>query len=736
MRPSTRFRWFVALALLALLASSCDAAPTPQATAAGSESIAPTNGAGSPEPPGTPGPGATPGAPLPEEVTPADLIAEAEVAGLIDHATALRYRVYALFEDPRLPGEYLGDAWGEDNAAIDEIRLRPDTVPPDLLADLAPYLARPTNPSSAFFAPTVQPPVAADTGAILARAIRPVDAGPIAAAAPTCTQGNWAYLDGTNAFRVWGSCADPGAIERVVAWMNPLWIAETGYMRQEPVPDGGSVDQGADPDDPDGDIGAESIDIYLVNSCVHRNEGCRSAGRYATTFVDGPTFGPPGAQTSSAYIVLSTGLLGNDVLARAVLAHEFFHVLQRAFNSEGARIGTGSYWFEEASAVWAQWRFVPEASRLREPTMTPYRFSSFQGTIYGLHTGPPANHKGSFAWPLYMEQTRAGSVAAAWAAMRGATTYDALNRAIDGVLPFEGDYHKFAVRAYNRQLAPGLTSLLPGPAVGEARVIPWSQKIEGPTDLLPNAPGNVWIYGYRLPSLAITYRHLRVDDEIGQLIFDFSTMRPNSDLSVDALFLIDGKWELREMETGKTTLCRDVPADKVDEMIIVLSNHQVDHRSVIQRDWTIDAPRDPCRGYYVKIDWTETWGTGAVDHAVFEGLIDRLEDEVIGDVAYLTGTGTVSGIRAGWASCSPDIDTPEGTSVAAEFGAVIDGDDVTISAFAGLMTPLSGLMTELLVVPKEGIESMFIFGENPTGCGVSKWSAEISVEKRGTIPGT
>jgi hypothetical protein len=108
-------------------------------------------------------------------------------------------------------------------------------------------------------------------------------------------------------------------------------------------------------------------------------------------------------------------------------------------------------------------------------------------------------------------------------------------------------------------------------------------------------------------------------------------------------------------------------------------------------------------GYTVKILWTEQYKTGKIDEGTFEGRLDTPEDclPVVHELC-LKGTGTVSGHLGGLWSCSPDMpERPQGAG-AAEFHATIDGDEITLFAFAAFTSPIPGLDTALITVPREG----------------------------------
>jgi hypothetical protein len=138
------------------------------------------------------------------------------------------------------------------------------------------------------------------------------------------------------------------------------------------------------------------------------------------------------------------------------------------------------------------------------------------------------------------------------------------------------------------------------------------------------------------------------------------------------------------------------------------------------------TPLTPIAGYEIVIDWKETWGTGVADGGYFAGRADRPSPDVTGSARFLTGTGIVDGSRAGWASCSPGIDAPEGKDAKAEFTATIVDDTVTIAAWAAYDTPLAGLATTPLTLPVTGGDHLEE-GTATNGCGTSRWEAYLEV---------
>lgn len=80
--------------------------------------------------------------------TSGDRIARALASGTLDEATAITYMAFAAFGDCRLPAEYRGDQLETTDAAINEIIQAFPSLPADKRAIVEPFLLRPDDPRS------------------------------------------------------------------------------------------------------------------------------------------------------------------------------------------------------------------------------------------------------------------------------------------------------------------------------------------------------------------------------------------------------------------------------------------------------------------------------------------------------------------------------------------------------------------------------------------------------------
>ncbi|HEY7575147.1 MAG TPA: S-layer homology domain-containing protein, partial [Thermoanaerobaculia bacterium] len=82
---------------------------------------------------------------------PSELINDDLAHGDIDYETSLLYRLYALFNDQRLPAKYRNAPTdGEDTGLFEEVEAVLPDLSPAGQAALAPFLARPDDPASPF----------------------------------------------------------------------------------------------------------------------------------------------------------------------------------------------------------------------------------------------------------------------------------------------------------------------------------------------------------------------------------------------------------------------------------------------------------------------------------------------------------------------------------------------------------------------------------------------------------
>lgn len=499
--------------------------------------------------------------------TTRQLIARALGEGRIDYPTSLAYRVWAFFLDPQLPPEFDAPGLGsEDTSLFAEIREAWAQLPAGIQADLAPYVARPSDPASVFGA---GPPPAGLARGLVARVV------------PQRQCPNyWTHVDAAVAnVRVWDcssgdAAADATFLGRIAAIFDEHWPIMTGDMGP-PLPD-------------DGVGGSPAIDVYLIEAgtCMRRGHICRDLeppipaegeekkpGAVALAVEAEPYVAAGGAEKSSGFIILKRErAVEGDLDFEGDVIHEFFHVLQFAHTTRASAMRGGRWvesFFTEASATWSEWMYLPEHSGVTHGWWS----EEFLKAPASLLLTDGKHEYSAYIWPFFIQQERRApeAIFAAWAAADGATGPEDVDAAVDQQLQFATNFRRFAVRNLNwkppgHPLETVFGDMDPRfPADEHPAVAQRDPEIKPGRDRDP--------VHVEIQSLMAQYQHFAVDDHVRHLVFDFQ-VDPQAALDVDALVKVDGTWKrIRSDDSRALEFCREDPEERVDEIVLVLSNH-------------------------------------------------------------------------------------------------------------------------------------------------------------------
>jgi hypothetical protein len=589
--------------------------------------------------------GQQPSAPPAPAPSDQELIAAALSAGTIDYGSSLLYRAYALFADPRLPSAFQGaGSEGEDAELF--VAMADPSLSPAHQAALRPFRVRPSDPESVHSSPQA--------------------AASVASSDIFCVENGWASLRSAQpnvAVTVHARCGLAGAeadMRKALAIIEGLWGPMTQLMGK---PLG---DVGGQPGSPD-----DTIDIFLVEplGSVWR-DGFRSGiskGALHTTVAAPPEI----ALRSSAYVILARSDVPNRTFKSSV-AHELFHVLQSAHNNEITTQNSTTWWFTEASAVWAESYFARETSR---EAVHGYFTSVFLPSRSPLHRslgrGVLEDRKlmyASYIWPLFMEQERGPeAMGRVWRALAEVgTDWDAGMQAIAAELPFKDHFHRFALRNLNSQFFPDnplgkrYVNLDAGFPDEE---MPRPEVVEQLTGLESAAP--VLTYPVELPALKAQYYHFSMADSVQQVRFDFSAIGPQADRKVSALVKLKGQpWELRENLPDVLTFC--IEEEPLEDIWIVVSNHSTAIGPVVSGPLSVRPLKAPCacsQELFDQIQAVEQWrGTISFTYSV------RGSD----------GVRDISQQRTSAISATLNLRTADGTAFLGSPTGVSSIDDVTM----------------------------------------------------------
>jgi hypothetical protein len=439
---------------------------------------------------------------------------------------------------------------------------------------------------------------------------------------PGCEDG-WASLSSAafpGKIKFWATCTGAYGedLRQAPRLVESFWGPMTEFMGTEPLPDIGTPSAGGD----------TAIDFYLADQDIgvpQRGSGApasRSSGysRAAPPFV---------GVSNSGFVVMRREMLGDPQFSDT-LAHEFFHLLQQARNvkltfnwnirpdddPDWDKLVFAEQWWTEATAEWAAFHFTRDVPGQDDVRLIGHysRFSYFlenAGAI-PLHAPQQRGESGwafmysTCIWFYFMEQEISPeAIARIWEKLGKLDpgTIDQAMAIIDAQLPFETHFRDFAVRNLNLELEPGdpidpdYDDLDPRFPVGEV----------SPPLLVGAEDADAWLpiigeeeeplhFAEHLRSLTAHYYRFLPDPRGGMLILDFSRLAPAGDLDIDALLKIDdGAWQRRRLQAGEaTTFCLSGPGDDVEELYLVLSNHNRDLFSVVQGEFTAQVLAEPC----------------------------------------------------------------------------------------------------------------------------------------------
>ena len=548
------------------------------------------------------------------------LIGKALASGTIDAEQALVYRVFAQLGDARLPAAYDGGP----NAAPDHMILREAASRMAKLsaanrAILQPFFIPPIYPQSWYaqqIAANVAPLAA---GRVFAQSAR---RSTLSARTDNCqaaaSPDYWRRLSTKN-FNIHyvaiGSAAfadidaeDKALAESIAAVIEEVYGAETALLGRFAK---------ADTDQPcNGGDGA--TDIYL---------GSLEPRTLAQTIPYGGTC----ADTSSFIVVNSNyeairglGILATrsraegEGLIKSLLAHEVMHVLQLAM-SRGQSC-TDLKWFDEATAEWAMDFVVPTIAQgsagspgLEDGTtkVAHLMFGKtrsgaflaeylFTGHMRSLEDGVPrAYGYADYLFFQYLHRKHGNS---------------AIKGIFDGMAGGAGDLEAIAAAVDMKTVWPAFALTLWNDAAGKVLdywstedkydfglwdVFAHSDYLDGAPKnlksleidqkgqpratfaLLDNALPNSKSGDYEIAPRSLIYEHLKFTDPTVRSVYLLNPVGANPSaefMKVQVVMKIDGEWKPPEDWTKASTkqFCRDKKSERLEEMLIVVSNSEVD----------------------------------------------------------------------------------------------------------------------------------------------------------------
>ncbi|MEZ0314525.1 MAG: hypothetical protein ACAI38_22375 [Myxococcota bacterium] len=491
-----------------------------------------------------------------------ELIGAALDGGAIDYETSLLYRGYAMVGDERLPVAYRGTSMGEDLAFFREARS--SELSPATQTALAPFLVRPIDPASIY------------------NTLEATNPSGLTAQTSNCTESDPGQIV-VNGYktkraavpmRVWVKCSGDEAVDDVildsaVSHANDFYTKMTTDFGV-PVFDGDDVGTTGNLDD--------CIDLYIVPDGTASLRGTQTHSARGITVDTKPYAG----NTSSGYILIGRGRALSSGL-KSTYAHEFFHVLQNAYNMTFMfeRAGAGrpwiEFWWVEASATWASTQYVPSLAF----DVYNERFPGFQRSRKSMHqsysTSSADSHLmyASFIWGHFMQHQTGGVgvIKQSWDALKPISGHEAATNALDGVFKYKDNFPDFAVANVNENLPDALPLAKRHKGLRQDRFPEPRPKPNYSADERLDAVVNKLVTVEVAPLRAQYFRYA-IADNIKKVVIHFDTITQDDGLEIRTLEdMKDAPWKL-ENHTGKDkqTYCIDRPGEELEELIVVLSN--------------------------------------------------------------------------------------------------------------------------------------------------------------------
>lgn len=502
----------------------------------------PPSGGGSPVPAPPPPP------PPPPSETSDALIEKALAEGRIDQETALRYRVFAEFGDPRLPAEFRGAPLGvTDTRTLDEVAQQWDQLSAPTREALEPFFIPPFNPGS-WYEPASP---AARRARALSAAAAPGDQDSDLCENTAPNMNRWGYVTAVGGkVRVWYENTLAGQQAKAISVAEYLdsgaWTKVISVFR-EPKPDGGDLEglrcRGFDP----------AIDFVL--SPFAEADG-RTIGYFDKPDCQGPI---PG------FVLIRRDLAGKAL--QSTVVHELAHLTHYAYAEKHCRSAIG--WLSEATAAWTE-NYVGGLGPDQPERYAPWFFDrpGLALETYERGTKTPRQYGAYLFFQWLAKNKGADAVSRVWYYTEsGDHPIDTTQQALSD-LGYAGGF-KEAWKQF------ALAGLNPREEVDWFKQwgLPRGAVIDNRTVFSDDAGVSLPV---SLPHLSAQYH--RVD--FSNAVKGIEVKNPFAGVpgaSVQAWLRIDDggqeRIEVRDLSDDETTtFCRELPPENVQEMALVIAN--------------------------------------------------------------------------------------------------------------------------------------------------------------------
>lgn len=499
--------------------------------------------------------------PPPSGSTSDELIEAAYKAGALDAETALLYRVYAAFGDKRLPAIYRGARRTTTSRAFD---------------DAARVFAKLTPQTQAILREFATPPSAENSW----EAQQSVSGLRTAAVDPN----RWATTCQTSPnIKVWYhpyNTGDAQAARQICEIVDgTIWPKLVSLIGHGPLPDDTLPQTGGDP----------RFDIYVVNTestVVRPLDTCELTPTYM--------------------------LVNRNFYTRSDLTELLMRAILRGHDVADCDEYEWLFW---ATTTWAMDYVYPQdqeeqafAPGYLDEAKLPLNYGYGPADdIFIPQFGNADFVQGVYLWPFYLARVLgdADIVGALWDRSREPDSLAMTNDVIPG--GFKQQWPAFSRANWNRDpqreyqvdpLGPELKPLLDEPATLDGGGVK-SIMLDGAVTYLSAHAFRFTFPDASVRSVALANRYSAADLKT---------------VHIDALLKIGGQWKREDWTQSQTQLhglCRDLRAERVEELVLIISNHEFQDRNHTLRGE--DSPllnftNVACRGWQAEVELKMTVG--------------------------------------------------------------------------------------------------------------------------------
>lgn len=492
--------------------------------------------------------------------TSVDAIEAALESGTIDDVTALRYKVFALFGDPRLPEEFEAEGLIHGSAILEELAVRFEQLDPAVQTELRPFTLPPDDPESAYQSLARKHSVSPKGGAYFWDSVE-VATGKIEV---------W-----------WESTVSPAERDLVEQVLAPAiegaynLLVDTLKMRPpisyEPW-------------------GGLPYNVYVVD--------WGSAGAYGWnqpyTF-DDALGGRP------SYVVVNLGVTGSAAsdMAKATAAHELMHGMQNAYKTKDSVTSQSVRWLKESTATWVEdyvyQYFNTEHEYVKSFTSTPE---------LSLDDISDDRHYGAYLFFIFVDRQpkfEDDKIREIWETVENVGVLTAVDQALGGELADE--WPRFTAYNWNND-APTLGSVTyhalwdglsngpngvfwftpqEGPSIAGRQEVVEMDAVESGVDYLS---AHYYYYDLTDPGLhnVVLANGFTFDLQEGSPelfptdVTLYATKLPEEDrkgASVQVLVKANGKWfpdAFDITDVAFVPFCQDYMEERIEELVVIFSN--------------------------------------------------------------------------------------------------------------------------------------------------------------------